>query len=54
MPMNQLPGYVVDLYSVIPEDESDTTSLEIQFKVCTVHVVRVCHSPGGECFHYST
>lgn len=33
MTLDRLPGYVEDLYAVIPEDESETTNLELQFKV---------------------
>ena len=31
--LESLPGYVENLYSVIPDDESETTNLELQFKV---------------------
>lgn len=31
--LDNLPAYVENLYSVIPDDESETTNLELQFKV---------------------
>lgn len=31
--LDTLPGYVENLYSVMPDDESETTNLELQFKV---------------------
>jgi hypothetical protein len=31
--LESLAGYVEDLYSIIPDDESETTNLELQFKV---------------------
>lgn len=33
--LDNLPGYVEGLYSVIPDDESETTNVELQFKVRT-------------------
>ena len=39
--LEKLPGYVEELYSVIPDDESETTNLELQFKVCVCVCVPV-------------
>ena len=34
VPLDHLPGYVNELCNVIPEDDMDTTHIELQFKVC--------------------
>lgn len=40
MTLKHLPSYVENLCAVIPDDESETTSLELQFKACKLqHVV---------------
>lgn len=41
--LDKLQDYVEDLYSVIPGDESETTNLELQFKVCVCVCGQVLH-----------
>lgn len=39
--LDSLPGYVEGLYSVMPDDESETTNVELQFKVHTCTYMHV-------------